>query len=130
MPPSSGAARRPSPAAAPSRSARSSRTSSRLVAVDATQVEQVFREESGKAIASLVRRFGDIDVAEEAVQEAFVIALQRWPSTGLPPSPIAWIITTARNRAVDRHRRESTRDERHAQAELLHADDEPEEVGP
>ena len=81
-------------------------------------------------MASLVRVFGDIDIAEEAVQEAFVVALERWPSSGVPPSPAGWIITTARNRAIDRLRRESSRDNRHAQAVLLHAEDEPTEVGP
>ena len=94
----------------------------------ALQVEQVFREESGKAIASLARHFGDIDVAEEAVQEAFLLAHEKWPTTGLPPSPIGWIITTARNRAIDRLRRESSRDDRHAQAALLHTDTEPKEI--
>ena len=81
-------------------------------------------------MASLVRLFGDIDIAEEAVQEAFVVALERWPASGVPPSPAGWIITTARNRAIDRLRRESSRHDRHAQAALLHARDEPEEVGP
>ncbi len=71
-------------------------------------------------MAVLVRVFGDIDVAEEAVQDAFAAAVQRWPATGLPPSPAGWIITTARNRAIDRLRREATRDDRHAQAALLH----------
>jgi RNA polymerase sigma-70 factor (ECF subfamily) len=94
------------------------------------EIEQVFRRESGRAVASLVRVFGDIDVAEEAVQEAFVVALQRWPETGLPPSPAGWIITTARNRAIDRLRREASRDDRHAQAALIRVQDEPEEVGP
>ena len=72
----------------------------------------------------LVRLFGDIDVAEEAVQEAFLTALERWPVTGVPPSPAGWIITTARNRGIDYLRRESSRGERHAQAMLLHARDE------
>src|SRR4051794_4848281 len=94
-------------------------------------VARVFREEHGRAVASLVRVFGDIDLAEEAVQDAFVTAVQRWPETGLPPSPAGWIITTARNRAIDRIRRESTRDDRQTEAVRLHApDDEPEEVGP
>ena len=70
-------------------------------------------------MAALVRQFGDIDLAEEAVQDAFVIALRRWPSDGLPPSPVGWIITTARNRAIDRIRREGSREERHTQAALL-----------
>jgi RNA polymerase sigma-70 factor (ECF subfamily) len=90
-----------------------------------SDVEEVFRRESGRAVATLVRFFGDIDVAEEAVQEAFVVALTRWPGTGVPPSPAGWIITTARNRAIDRLRREASRDDRHAQAALLHAADEP-----
>jgi len=76
-------------------------------------------------VAVLVRVFGDIDVAEEAVQDAFTVAVQRWPSTGLPPSPAGWIITTARNRAIDRLRREASRADRHAQAALLLAGDEP-----
>jgi RNA polymerase sigma-70 factor (ECF subfamily) len=94
------------------------------------EIERVFRHESGRAVASLVRFFGDIDIAEEAVQDAFVVALQRWPETGLPPSPAGWIITTARNRAVDKLRRESTRGDRHSQAALVHARGEPEELGP
>jgi RNA polymerase sigma-70 factor (ECF subfamily) len=90
-------------------------------------VERVFREEYGRAVAVLVRVFGDIDVAEDAVQDAFAVASKRWPAYGLPPSPAGWIITTARNRAIDRLRREASRADRHAQAALLHAADEPEE---
>jgi len=75
-------------------------------------------------VAVLVRVCGDIDTAEEAVQDAFVEALERWPATGVPPSPAGWIVTTARNRAVDRWRRESVRDERHAEAERRLARDE------
>jgi RNA polymerase sigma-70 factor (ECF subfamily) len=86
-----------------------------------SEIERVFREEYGRAVAVLVRVFGDIDVAEEAVQDAFTAAVQRWPSAGLPPSPAGWIITTARNRAIDRLRREASREDRHAQAALLHA---------
>ncbi|MBV9041800.1 MAG: RNA polymerase sigma factor [Acidimicrobiia bacterium] len=97
---------------------------------DRVEIERAFREESGRAVASLVRHFGDIGIAEEAVQDAFLVALERWPSSGVPPSPVGWIITTARNRAIDRLRRESSRDDRHAQAALLHAEDEPLEVGP
>jgi RNA polymerase sigma-70 factor, ECF subfamily len=81
-------------------------------------------------VAVLVRVFGDIDVAEEAVQDAFAVAVERWPASGVPPSPAGWIITTARNRAIDRLRREASRDDRHAQAALLHARDEPVEEGP
>jgi RNA polymerase sigma-70 factor (ECF subfamily) len=97
---------------------------------DVEQVEWVFRSESGRAVASLVRFFGDIDVAEEAVQDAFVIALERWPSTGVPPSPAGWIITTARNRGLDRLRRESTRDTRQRAAMAILEPDEPPEIGP
>src|SRR6184192_4848266 len=98
--------------------------------VPASEIERVFREEHGRAVAVLVRAFGDIDVAEEAVQDAFTAAVRRWPSTGLPPSPAGWIITTARNRAIDRLRREASRADRHAEAVLLHARDEPPEEGP
>ncbi|MET0727497.1 MAG: RNA polymerase sigma factor [Acidimicrobiales bacterium] len=102
-----------------------------MAPLDTAVIETVFRAESGRAVASLVRFLGDIDLAEEAVQDAFVVALQRWPSTGLPPSPAAWIITTARNRAIDQIRRESTRGDRHAEAaRLQEPDQQPEEVGP
>jgi len=87
----------------------------------ATEIDRVFREEYGRAVAVLVRAFGDVDVAEEAIQDAFAEAVQRWPSTGLPPSPAGWIITTARNRAINRLRREASREDRHAQAARLHA---------
>jgi len=97
--------------------------------VNAADIERVFRVESGRAVASLVRFFGDIDIAEEAVQEAFAIAVQRWPEGGLPPSPAGWIITTARNRAIDRLRREASRDDRQRQALRLHAAAENVEVG-
>ncbi|GHF54443.1 RNA polymerase sigma factor [Streptomyces griseosporeus] len=93
-------------------------------------IEAVFRAEYGRAVAVLVRFLGDIDLAEEAVQEAFTTAVRKWPETGVPPSPAGWIITTARNRAVDRLRREATRDARHAEAALLHAPDPPPEEGP
>ncbi|HEX6358828.1 RNA polymerase sigma factor [Actinophytocola sp.] len=82
-------------------------------------VEEIFRREYGRAVAVLVRTVGDIGLAEESVQDAFVEAVRRWPEDGLPPSPAGWLITTARNRAVDRLRRESTREERHQQALLL-----------
>ncbi|MEU7528500.1 RNA polymerase sigma factor [Saccharothrix sp. NPDC042600] len=95
-----------------------------------TSVEEVFGREYGRSVAVLVRVFGDIDIAEEAVQDAFAEAVRRWPDTGVPPSPAGWIITTARNRAVDRLRRESVRDDKHAQAALLHACGEPAEADP
>jgi RNA polymerase sigma-70 factor (ECF subfamily) len=80
----------------------------------ATEIEEVFRREYGRAVSVLVRVCGSIDAAEEAVQDAFATALERWPATGPPPSPVGWIITTARNRAIDRVRRESTRAGRQA----------------
>lgn len=68
-------------------------------------IERVFREEQGRAVAGLIRVLGDFDLAEEAVQDAFVVALERWPSAGIPPNPGGWIVTTARNKAIDRLRR-------------------------
>src|SRR5215212_9831979 len=91
------------------------------------EVERIFREHYGRAVAVLVRLLGDIDAAEEAVQEAFLTAVRRWPDEGVPPSPAGWIVTTARNRAIDRWRRESTRDDRHAEAFRLHATLQPAE---
>jgi len=87
-------------------------------------IERVFVTEYGRAVAVLVRVLGDIDLAEEAVQDAFTVAVLKWPADGLPPSPAGWIITTARNRAIDRLRRESSRQDRHTQAALLHAHNE------
>ena len=87
--------------------------------VSDSEIEDVFREEYGRTVAVLVRSFGDIDIAEEAVQDAFTVAVQRWPDTGLPPSPAGWIITTARRRAIDRLRSDTAREDRHARAALL-----------
>jgi RNA polymerase sigma-70 factor, ECF subfamily len=100
-----------------------------MTALDPSDVARVFRAEYGRAVAVLVRLLGDIDLAEEAVQDAFEAAVRRWPETGVPPSPAGWIVTTARNRAIDRYRRESSRDARHAQAALVHLPDEPHEEG-
>jgi RNA polymerase sigma-70 factor (ECF subfamily) len=75
-------------------------------AVDATEVGLIFRAEFGRSVATLIRVFGDIDLAEDAVQDAFTVALDHWPRHGLPPNPGGWITTTARNRAIDRLRRE------------------------
>jgi len=100
-----------------------------MPALPTTEIERVFREEYGRALAILIHVFGDIDIAEEAVQDAFTAAVQRWPSSGLPPSPAGWIITTARNRAIDRLRREASREDRHAQAVLLYERDEAAEPG-
>src|SRR5207245_7062182 len=129
-PRASGRARRPARPRCRSRCARSTtsrRTEPSVATLGAEEIERVFREQYGRAVAVLVRVFGDIDIAEEAVQEAFAAAVQRWPSTGLPPSPAGWIITTARNRAIDRLRREASRQDRHAQPTLLYAGDEPSE---
>src|SRR5262249_58166592 len=93
--------------------------------LQAAEIERVFRDEYGRAVAVLVRHFGDIDLAEEAVQDAFTVAVQKWPSTGVPPSPAGWIITTARNRVIDRLRRESSRDDRHAPAGLMDSSSPP-----
>ena len=91
-------------------------------------VEAVFRREYGRCVATLIRFLGDIHAAEEAVQDAFTVAVARWPSDGEPPNPGAWIVTTARNRAIDRLRRESVRDERHAQARHLYGADAADET--
>jgi RNA polymerase sigma-70 factor (ECF subfamily) len=99
-------------------------------ALPTSEIDRVFREEYGRAVAVLVRVFGDIDIAEEAVQDAFVAAVRHWPSAGLPPSPAGWIITTARNRAIDRLRREATREDRHAQGVLLRVHPERAEESP
>ena len=79
-------------------------------------IERVFREQYGRAVSVLVGRFGDIQLAEEAVQDAFATALERWPTDGLPPSPAGWLITTARNAALDRLRRDTARAAHHEAA--------------
>src|SRR3990172_12869533 len=131
MPLWNGPARPPLPAGAPSRCVRS-RTSPKpevtTPGFEVSTIDRVFRDESGKAVATLIRLFRDIDVAEEAVQEAFAVATERWPETGLPPNPGGWIVTTARNRAIDRLRRESSREDRHAQASLLQARSDPDPI--
>jgi RNA polymerase sigma-70 factor (ECF subfamily) len=100
-------------------------------AVASTELARAFRDERGSAVATLIRLFGDIDLAEEAVQEAFAVAVERWPTEGPPPNPGGWIVTTARHRAIDRLRRESSRADRHRQAEHLFEREEPvEEAGP
>jgi RNA polymerase sigma-70 factor (ECF subfamily) len=97
---------------------------------DAAAIERTYRESSGIAVATLVRVFGDIDLAEDAVQEAFAVAAERWPAAGIPANPGGWIVTTARNKALDRLRRESSRYSREAQAALLAVPGKPSEVGP
>lgn len=91
---------------------------------------EIFRREAGRCTATLIRVLGDIDLAEDAVAEAFVIAAEQWPQQGVPPNPGGWITTTARNRAIDRLRRESTRTDRHVAALRLEADDMPPAIDP
>jgi RNA polymerase sigma-70 factor (ECF subfamily) len=95
-----------------------------------SSIEQIFRQEFGRAVATLVRLLGDIDLAEEAVQDAFLVALQRWPIAGVPPNPGGWIVTTARNRAIDRFRREASRRNRYIEAFWMQQGAEPPEDGP
>jgi RNA polymerase sigma-70 factor (ECF subfamily) len=89
---------------------------------------EIYRAEYGRCVATLTRMLGDLGLAEEAVQDAFAVAVQKWDVR--PPNPGAWIVTTARNRAIDRLRREVTREARQAEALLLHQPEEPREVGP
>jgi RNA polymerase sigma-70 factor (ECF subfamily) len=95
----------------------------------ASEITRVFREEYGRAVAVLARQFGDLDLAEESIQDAFAVAVERWPVEGRPPRPAGWIITTARNRAIDRLRREASRGDREGQATLLQADEDSAEDG-
>ena len=90
---------------------------------DDDPLDAVFRREAGRCTATLIRVLGDIDLAEDSVAEAFAIAAERWPATGVPDNPGGWITTTARNRAIDRLRRESTRHDRHLAAHRLTGDD-------
>ena len=83
-------------------------------------ITQAHRDEWARVVAVLTRRFGDLDVAEEATAEAFAIALVRWPDEGMPPSPGAWLTTTASRKAIDRMRRESKRNNRQKEARLLY----------
>ena len=102
--------------------------------LDEAEIGGIFREQSGRSVAALIRAFGDIDVAEDAVQDAFAVAVRKWAREGLPPNPGGWITTTARNRAIDRLRRESRRRELLGEAAVLAqgSDDPgiPEEVSP
>jgi RNA polymerase sigma-70 factor (ECF subfamily) len=92
----------------------------------AAAIERIYREEYGRIVASLTRRFGDIDIAEEAAGEALLAAVERWPRDGVPPNPGGWLTTTAGNRAIDKLRRESHRDAKHQAAYMIH-DDTPHE---
>ena len=94
----------------------------------AEAITRAHRSEWARVVASLTRRFGDLDVAEEAAAEAFATAVERWPRDGVPPNPGAWLTTTAARKAIDRLRRESHRDEKHQEAALLY-DEPPEPLG-
>jgi RNA polymerase sigma-70 factor (ECF subfamily) len=91
------------------------------VLAPAAAIDRLFRRESGRAVASLIRVLGDFDLAEEAVQEAWVVAVERWPRDGVPRNPGAWITTTARNKAIDRLRRARVLEEKRAQLAALEA---------
>jgi RNA polymerase sigma-70 factor (ECF subfamily) len=92
---------------------------------DADVFGEIYRREVGRCTATMVRVLGDVDLAEDFVADAFALAAQRWPATGVPPNPGGWITTTARNRAIDRLRRESTREDRHVAALRIHDPDPP-----
>ncbi len=92
-------------------------------------VERIYRDEYGRVVASLARRFSDLDIAQDAAAEALVVALERWPADGVPPNPGAWLTTTAGNRAIDRLRRESRRDAKHQAALKMYDDTPPEPTG-
>jgi RNA polymerase sigma-70 factor, ECF subfamily len=92
-------------------------------------ITQAHHEEWARVVASLTRRFGDLDIAEEAAAEAFATAVARWPDDGVPPNPGAWLTTTAKRLAIDRIRRESKRDDKQKEAQLLYDDDPPEPLG-
>jgi RNA polymerase sigma-70 factor (ECF subfamily) len=94
-----------------------------------TAVTRVHREEWARVVAALAKRFGDLDIAEEAAAEAFAVAVERWPADGVPPNPGAWLTTTANRRAIDRIRRESKRDDKHKEAQVLYDTDPPEPLG-
>jgi RNA polymerase sigma-70 factor (ECF subfamily) len=99
--------------------------------MDATlAIERIYREEYGRIVASLVRRFGDIDIAEEAAGEALLAAVEKWPADGVPPNPGGWLTTTAGNRAIDKLRRESHRDAKHQAALMIHDDEPHQRTGP
>jgi RNA polymerase sigma-70 factor (ECF subfamily) len=97
---------------------------------DDAVLERIFRDEYGRVVASLARRFGDLDLAEEAASEALVVAVEKWATDGVPPNPGGWLTTTAGNKALDRLRRESQRDAKHRAALMITDDTPPEPTGP
>jgi RNA polymerase sigma-70 factor (ECF subfamily) len=92
-------------------------------------ITQAHHEEWARVVAALTRRFGDLDIAEEAAAEAFAVAVERWPADGIPPNPGAWLTTTARRRAIDRIRRENKRADKYVQAQAMMDDEPPESAG-
>ncbi|QGN32500.1 RNA polymerase sigma factor [Microlunatus sp. Gsoil 973] len=92
-------------------------------------IDGAHRDEWARIVAALARRFGDLDIAEEAAAEAFATAVERWPIDGVPPNPGAWLTTTAQRKAIDRIRRESRREDKQRQAQLMYDDDPPQPVG-
>ena len=110
------------PARGPTVPGRTSRVTDAVHA----RIEAIYREEYGRVVASLARRFGDLDIAEDAASEALVTALEKWPIDGIPPNPGGWLTTTAGNRAIDKIRREKLRDAKHEAADMIR-DDTPHE---
>ncbi|MCW3819987.1 RNA polymerase sigma factor [Micromonospora sp. DR5-3] len=92
-------------------------------------VTRAHHEEWVRLVAALTRRFGDLDIAEEAAAEAFTTAVERWPADGVPPNPGAWLTTTAVRKAIDRLRRENKRDDKHKEAQLVYDNNPPEPLG-
>src|SRR5215218_5907687 len=106
---------------------RSAAVPERVTATDvSTAITRAHHEEWARVVASLTRRFGDLDIAEEAAAEAFATAVARWPADGVPPNPGAWLTTTANRKAIDRIRRENKRDDKQKEAQMLYDDDPPE----
>ena len=92
-------------------------------------ITRAHRDEWARVVAALARRFGDLDVAEEAAAEAFATAVERWPADGVPPNPGAWLTTTANRKAIDRIRRENKRDDKQKEGQLVYGTDAPEPLG-
>ena len=97
--------------------------------IDARAAITRAHHDEARVVASLAKRFGDLDIAEEAAAEAFATAVERWPADGVPPNPGAWLTTTANHKAIDRIRREHKRDDKHREALMLVNDDPPEPLG-
>ncbi len=88
-------------------------------------ITRAHHDEWARVVAGLTRRFGDLDIAEEAAAEAFTIAVERWPADGVPPNPGAWLTTTANRKAIDRIRRENKRDDKHKEAQMVYDNTHP-----